>query len=231
MKHKSGLLALTACAAAFAFVAATPAQSATNLNTNDSSNQAMASNSGRAEAAEMVPARAAIDRTLDAKDARAGQPFQAKLANKVHLKDGTELPRGTMLIGKVGTDDMHETGRSKLVLCIDQAKLKNGQTIPLKATIVGLYGPDSGNENFAGYTVNPGDQDSNDWSHHVLQVDQINALSGVDLHSKIGSRNSGVLVSTKKDDIKIKDGTELALAIAGENQNQGQNDAPAGSGR
>ena len=63
-----------------------------------------------------------------------------------------------------------------------------------------------------------GDQEPNSWNRQFTQVDQIGALSGVDLHSKISSQNSGVLVSTKKDDIKIKDGTELALAIAGESQ-------------
>ena len=106
--------------------------------------------SGKAEAGEMVPAQAALDGTLDAKDVRPGQPFQAKLADTVQLKDGQELPRGTMLVGKVGTDDMNEAGRSKLVLCIDEAKLKDGKTIPLKATIVGIYGPNSGRRGHSG---------------------------------------------------------------------------------
>jgi hypothetical protein len=61
-----------------------------------------------------------------------------------------------------------------------------------------------------------GDQVANDWTRSIHAVDQIDALSGVDLHSRITSQNSGVLVSTKKDDIKLKRGTEFALAIAPE---------------
>lgn len=222
MIRTAGLLSAAAFAAAILISPGASAQSTSNPNMNDNSSQsAMANtataNTGSSEAAQMVPARAALDRTLDAKDAKSGQPFQAKLADKVQLKDGQELPRGTMLVGKVGADDLHETGKSKLALCIDEAKLKDGKTIPLKATIVGVYGPNAGDADTEAYTVGAGNQEPNGWNRSYTQVDQIGALSGVDLHSKISSPNSGVLVSTKKDDIKIKSGTELALAIAGEN--------------
>ena len=39
-------------------------------------------------------------------------------------------------------------------------------------------------------------------------------MSGVDLHSKIADSNSGVFVSTKKDDVKLPRGYGIALAIA-----------------
>ena len=143
MIRTAGLLSAAAFAAAFLISPGAAAQSTSNSNRNDNTSQSATANKGLSEAAHMVPARAAIDRTLDAKDARPGQTFQAKLADKVELKDGQELPRGTMLVGKVGTDDMNVAGKSKLVLCIDEAKLKDGKTIPLKATIVGIYGPNA----------------------------------------------------------------------------------------
>jgi hypothetical protein len=45
-------------------------------------------------------------------------------------------------------------------------------------------------------------------------MDQKGVLSGIDLHSRIASSNSGVLVSTSKSEVKIPRGTELTLAIA-----------------
>ena len=39
-------------------------------------------------------------------------------------------------------------------------------------------------------------------------------VSGVDLHSKISSQNSGVFVSMKKNDVKLKAGSEIQFAIA-----------------
>ncbi|HTX76811.1 MAG TPA: hypothetical protein VMD29_11445 [Terracidiphilus sp.] len=228
MNQKATLLSFAALAIAFLIPAGAAAQSASNPQMNDNSTQNSNSVSGQAEASEMVPAQASLDRTLDARDLKPGQAFEAKLASKVHLKDGQELPRGATLIGKVGQDDMNVSGKSKLALCIDEAKLKDGKTIPLKATIVGVYGPQAGDADSLAYNVSPGDQEPNNWSHRVLQVDQIDALSGIDLHSRIGSRNSGVLVSTKKDDIKIKTGTEFALAVAPESQAQSQNSGPGG---
>ena len=62
----------------------------------------------------------------------------------------------------------------------------------------------------------------NDWSAKTLQLDQENVVSGVDLHSKISSQNSGVFVSTKKDDVKLKAGSEIQFAIAPAASNNGQ---------
>jgi hypothetical protein len=54
----------------------------------------------------------------------------------------------------------------------------------------------------------------NSWNDGTLQVDQIGAVKDIDLHSRISSHNSGVFVSTKKHDVKIPAGSEIALAIA-----------------
>ncbi len=64
------------------------------------------------------------------------------------------------------------------------------------------------------YRLNPGDQIPNSWNDGTLAVDQIGAMNGVDLHSKIASQNSGVFVSTNKDNMKLVNGSELELAIA-----------------
>ena len=93
------------------------------------------------EAMQMVKAQAALQHTLDAKKATPGQAFEVKLAGKVHLKNGLTLPNGTVLTGQVATDDLNVNGMSKLALRIDKAQLKNGQDIPIKATIIGVFAP------------------------------------------------------------------------------------------
>jgi hypothetical protein len=120
-----------------------------------------------------------------------------------------------MLIGSVATDDMQLAGTSKLALRFSQAQLKNGQVIPIKATIVGVLPSESSNPEDGVTPGVGGDQAQTGWSNGTLQVDQIDALSGVDLHSKIASANSGVFVSTRKNDVKLSKGSEIELAIAG----------------
>lgn len=181
---------------------------------------------GSHEAMKMVSAQAALTQSIDAKKATPGQPIEARLAGKVRLKNGPVLPNGTVLMGKVARDDMQENGMSKLALCFDQAKLKDGQTVPVKATIIAVFGPGSGDA--SPYPSIPGNQVPVTWTDGTLQVDQLNVMSGVDLHSKIASKNSGVLVSTKKDDVKLEQGTEFGLAIAAEGNGQAGSPATGG---
>jgi hypothetical protein len=225
MKPNHALTMTAALALAVCTPALLGAQSSNNpADTNSSqatSSQEQNVSMSSVQANQMVPSRADLVQTINAKDAKQGQEFKAKLPHRVHLKDGTVLPANTILIGKVGRDDMNVKGRSKLVLCIDQAQLKDGKTMPVKATIVGIYRP--GLQEGENYPTAAGDQAPNDWHRGIIKIDQIDALHNVDLHSDIKSQNSGVLVSKKDDDIKLKPGTELALAIADDSHQQSMN--------
>ena len=166
---------------------------------------------GLTEAQQMVPARASLPHKLDANDAHPGSQFRATLSDNVHLSNGVVLHHGDTLLGTVANDDTNLPGKSRLAVRFTQVLLKNGQTIPIKATIVAIYSPDQ-LESQNGSDI--GEQVPNTWNDGTLKVDDINALNNVDLHSRIGSSNSGVFVSTKNSDVKIPAGSEIALAIA-----------------
>jgi len=202
MKHCLAALSLAVLVPTFTLPAYTqpqPAQS--QASSQDSAAPAM----------HMVPARAALNGALVASKVKAGDEFRATLAEKVQLQNGPKLPAGTVLIGQISTDDTNQAGTSKLALRFTSAKLKDGQTVPIKATIVGIL--DTGLANEDTYRLNPNGQTPASWNDGTLTVDQIGAMNGVDLHSKIASQNSGVFVSTK-DNIKLVNGGELELAIA-----------------
>jgi hypothetical protein len=148
----------------------------------------------------MVPAQGTLVQNIDAKTNQAGQEVDVKLTQAVRVADGTKLPAGTLLVGDIAQDDLQIDGRSKIALRFTQAKLKNGSTLPLKATIVGVGASDS----------NPVAA----WTDNTTTIDEIGAFSHVDLHSRITSNNSGVFVSTDKDDVKLKAGSEIGFAIA-----------------
>ncbi len=159
------------------------------------------------EASQMVAADAVLDSGIDAKKVQPGEQFQATLSDTVHLKNGTELPRDTVLVGTITTDQMGEGSTSTLALRFTQAKLKDGKVIPIQAEIMGITSQsDSDNETWDLHHSPFG------WNGTTLQIDQ--PLSGFDLHGSIGSPDSGVFVSTKKDAMKISSGSQLSLAIA-----------------
>jgi hypothetical protein len=167
---------------------------------------------GQAETMEMVSARVAVTSGVDGGKAKAGDRISTRLAKTVTLKDGKELPAGTKIVGVVAMDDMQMNGKSKLALNFNQAELKDGTMIPIKATIVGVYGAES--QDMQGRPLAPGDEMTHTWTGHPDAVDEIGAMPGVDLHSKVTSQNSGVLISTTGRDVKLKSGTEIALAVA-----------------
>ena len=159
------------------------------------------------EAAQMVPADAHLVKTLDAKKSQSGTQFEAVVDRTVHLKDGTELPHGTVLVGTVATDQMETGGTSTLALRFTEAKLKDGKTFPIHAMIAEITGPAD-----VGYMESSDDLLA--WTGQTYQIDEIGAVHDADLHSSITDANSGVLVSTKKDDVKLAAGSRLSLAVA-----------------
>lgn len=163
-------------------------------------------NSARSEAAEMVPATVNLKKGIDARKLHPGDRFQAVLQHDVQLKNGPKLKGGTVLTGTVVADQV-QSGNTRLALRFTRAEMKDGKSIPIKATVIEIARPeaDSG--------VNVGDE-TGLWSPTTLRVDQIGAVSGVDLHSAIASHNSAVLVSNKKDDVKLSAGSQMVLAIA-----------------
>jgi hypothetical protein len=165
---------------------------------------------GSREAQRMVPALASLTRTLDSNSIHTGDQFHATLSGNVHLTGGVELHHGDALLGQVADDDTNTAGNSRLAVRFTQAVLKNGQTIPVKVTIVAIYTPDS----LASDQSAIPDEVPNSWNDGTLQVDQLGVVKNVDLHSRISSQNSGVFVSTQKNNVKIPAGSEIALAIA-----------------
>lgn len=206
MKYQSALT-LPALAACLVILGPKVAAARTAPNTTVSQPARMSA-AGHNQALKMVPAEADLTKTLDASNLRAGQKFEAKLSRKVDLKNGPVLPKGTELVGRVVKDQTNQNGQATvLTLRFTQADLKNGTTVPIKATIVGLYSTQNQFEPSYGMTQMP-----NYWTPQTLQIDQVNALHHVDLHSRIAANNSGVMKSNKN--IRFSQGTEFALAIA-----------------
>jgi hypothetical protein len=168
---------------------------------------------GLQEAMHMVPAKGALLKTIDANKIESGNEFQVKLVGTVRLENGQELRSGTILVGTIVKGSEEKDGTSKLTLRFTKANLKDGTVVPIKATIVGLSRPDSG-DNSEGYSAVPGDQTPNYWTDKILQVEQINAAPHADLHSDIASEDSGVFLSTDNHDLKIPAGSEIKLAVA-----------------
>ena len=160
--------------------------------------------------AGLVPAEVALTKSIDSRKEQPGAAFEAELKSAVHLKDGTELPKGTLLEGKVAADD--KSG-SQLSLEFTDAKLKGGKVVPIEATIVGLADPAIGTDTNSAY------DGPAKWNGSATQFDLTGALDNIDLHSAIGGENSGTLVASGKNNVKMSSGSRLSLALGEKSNN------------
>ena len=98
--------------------------------------QSTAEGAAPAHIVQMVNLVATVDKSIDTKKAKAGDPFDAKVATAGKLDDGTEVPIGSILEGHVDSVTPSEKkGDSVLTVTIDRLAIKNGKEIPVKATI------------------------------------------------------------------------------------------------
>ena len=199
-----------------------PSQYSQPSNQNSNSPTAFPSNpqatgQGEGEAQNMVQANATFTKSIKSSSVQPGAACDVKLNTAVTLQNGTTLPKGTIINGQV-VDDNSQPGSAHLAVQFTQARLAN-QTIPIKATIVGIFNTPSNGNSYDPWGGESLGTTPPKWNKSTLQIDQVNALPGIDLHSRIVGENSGVFVSNKKSDVKLGPSLSVALAIAPANQN------------
>jgi hypothetical protein len=91
---------------------------------------------------QLVQAQAQLNNTLDTKKAKQGEPVTAKLEENVQIPDAQVLPKNTVLEGHVDQVQASDhKSDSMVVVTFDKAKLKDGQELPIKATIIAVSEP------------------------------------------------------------------------------------------
>jgi len=111
------------------------AQGTASNSTQASSGTAISSaNSGLASGTTVL---ATLTKSVDAKKAKQGDEITARAAQNVVSNGTVVIPRGSKLIGHVTEVKAREKGQneSTLGIAFDKAVLKNGQEVPLQASI------------------------------------------------------------------------------------------------
>ena len=98
------------------------------------------------------------------------------------------------------------------MLRITTAQLKDGKTVPVKVTIVGVYA--AGDE---------ADRQLNVWSQKAGATEEENVFAGVDFHSDTASSDSGSFVSSGKVSSEAAEGQR---AVTGDRSGAGRAGRP-----
>ncbi|QNI31443.1 hypothetical protein H7849_20560 [Alloacidobacterium dinghuense] len=182
----------------------------------------------------MVSARTWLSKDLDTKKARPGDLVILKLMEEVKIPDAPSLPGNTVLVGHVDqVQPSVDKGDSMIQVTFDKAQLKNGQQIPVKATIIRVsppatltdqaspslepHMPMASQSGVTGTRTPSGSTPMAAPTGQASSSEPTNQpacqIAGVELKSDIHDAVSGTFTS-KRRNIQLSGGTLIQLAIA-----------------
>lgn len=93
---------------------------------------------------QLVGVRAVLDKTIDARKVKQGDPVIAKPEVKIQIADGVDLETNSKLLGRVDSvQPSANKSDSTVAVTFDRAQLKDGREIRIKATILWIGQPPS----------------------------------------------------------------------------------------
>jgi hypothetical protein len=107
-------------------------------------------------AAQLKPVTAELVDKLDSKSAKQGDSVVVKTDENLQISQGTEIPRGSKLIGHVTNVQARGEGHenSQIAIQFDRAELKGGQTLSIESVIQSVS-PAAGSEGMSGISNPP----------------------------------------------------------------------------
>jgi len=141
MKHMGRATGLL-MAAAFAVTAgAQTSTTAADLNQSTSATAQAGHTSASADQATNVSAQ--LTKSINSKHAKVGDEVLAKTTQEARLADGTQLPKGSRLVGHVTQVEArsHAEHDGQLAFSFDHAILRDGREVPIHAVMESVAAP------------------------------------------------------------------------------------------
>jgi hypothetical protein len=91
----------------------------------------------------LLPVHAQLMGSLDSKSAKTGSAVELRTQEPMKTADGTEIPKGTKIMGHVISVEAHGKGseNARMVVEFDRAELKGGQSFAIKSSILSVTPP------------------------------------------------------------------------------------------
>jgi hypothetical protein len=164
--------------------------------------------------------------SVDSKKSKAGDRITAKTMNPLKLNDGTVLPKGTVLLGKVMQAQSKSSGGATLAILFDQVEMKGTDPMVVRGVIAAVApAPNladggastndlplgSGGDNKGAMASLTGTGFSGD-SAPLPPIQAGSSIKGIFLSPAPAADGSSVLMATGKE-IKLEKGTRLEIGL------------------
>ena len=169
----------------------------------------------------MVNVPATLEKTIDAKKSKAGDPITAKVSSATQLSDGTKVPAGSILEGHIDSVTPSEKkSDSTLTLTFDKLQIKNGNELPIKATLASVLstapsGDDDKPYDPSGYRPGTaGDNKSNGQNGRDAGFSTTpHPIDGLSVAGSPNDTASATLTQAKKN-IHLSSGVQMNISVA-----------------
>ncbi len=162
---------------------------------------------------------------LDTKKSKVGDPVAAKTLNSLTMSDGSVLPSGTKLTGKVTQVTPKSSGTATIAIAFDQLDKKGAAPMPIHGFLMAVAPEPSMADSGGGTKDLPmgggGNQaqaaaatgtNINSGGNAVAPIQAGSSIKGVTLSTTPAADGSSVLQSSDKD-FKLDSGTRLEIGL------------------
>jgi len=161
---------------------------------------------------------ATLSQTVDARKAKPGDPVTATLTDDVRANGRLLLFRGTTLVGRVteaqartrGADAGDASTDSRLGIAFEKAVLRDGQEVPINATIEAVAA--------AGPAASSSSRSDEDPTRGQLASGTrgVFGIAGVRIVATAAADGGTPLLISSSNNVALKSGTQLLLVARGE---------------
>lgn len=167
----------------------------------------------------------ALTSKVDTKKSKVGDAVTAKTLNPLAMSDGSTLPPGTKLVGKVTQVQPKSSGTATIAIVFTEADKKGGAPMPVHGLLAAVAPEPSMSDSGGGTNDLPMGSGGNKAQTAAMTGSGINAgggtlpsiqpgssIKGVTLSPTMSADGSSVLQSTDKD-FKLDNGTRLEIGL------------------
>lgn len=167
----------------------------------------------------------ALTSKVDSKKSKVGDTVTAKTLNPLQLTDGTTLPPGTKLVGKVTQAQPKSSGTATVAIVFTEIDKKGGAPMPVHGLLAAVAPEPNlsdaggstndlpmGSGGNKGQTAGLTGTGINSNTAALPSIQPGSAIKGVTLNTARAADGSSVLQSTEKD-FKLDNGTRLEVGL------------------
>jgi hypothetical protein len=164
----------------------------------------------------MTNVLANLDKAVDAKKSKADDPITAKTTAATQLNDGTRVPVGSILEGRIDSVTPSEKkSDSTMVVTFNKLQIKDGKELPVKATLIAITttASDDNDKPYDPSSYRAGSQGDNKANGSNSPSTGPHPIAGLTVTGSPKDAASGTLTQAKKN-VRLSSGVQLVVSVA-----------------